>query len=459
MILSESFCRKYGLKVAIVGRPNVGKSTLFNRLCGKRMALVHDLPGVTRDRKEAFGQLGNIPLRLIDTAGLEDKSADPLMEGMRSQVKEALRETDVILFMIDGREGLVPQDKNLANLLRKAEKPVLVLVNKCEGRVGEQGVAEAWRLGFDEPIPLSAEHGLGLDFLYERLSPLYKGPLEEVEDEALDEELSPLQLALVGRPNVGKSTLLNQFVGHARVLTGPEAGITRDAIAIDWDYKNQPLRLIDTAGMRRRAKVTEKLEWLSTKESLSAIQYAQVVVLVLDATQALEKQDLHIASKVIEEGRCLVLALNKWDLIDAKQELLSHLQARLTAVLPQVRGIPIVPISAISGKNKEKLLDAVLAIYEKWNRRIPTAKLNRWLEELVAHHPPPLVAGRRIKVKYMTQIKNRPPSFVLFSSKSEQLPDSYGRYLVNGLREAFDLEGVPMRLSVRSSKNPYVEEK
>lgn len=456
MSLSESFCRKYGLKVAIVGRPNVGKSTLFNRLCGKRMAIVHDLPGVTRDRKEAFGQLGDIPLKLIDTAGLDENKDDPLMEGMKTQVEEALQMADVILFMIDGREGVTPLDTSFASLLRRAEKPILLLANKCEGKGGIQGVAEAWAFGFGEPIPTSAEHGLGLESLYEGLLPFYKGPLTEQEEE--EEETAPLQLAIVGRPNVGKSTLLNQLVGHERVLTGPEAGVTRDAIAIEWMYKGQALRLIDTAGLRRRAKVTEKLERMAVGESLSAVQYAQVVILVIDATQPLEKQDLHIASQVIEEGRCLVLALNKWDLISNKQELLNHLIARLTTALPQVRGIPLVPLSALTGKNKEKLLDAVLSIYAIWNQRVSTSKLNRWLEGLVAHHPPPLVSGRRIKIKYLTQIKTRPPTFVLFSSKSTELPDSYARYVVNGLREAFGFEGVPIRLSVRSGNNPYVKD-
>ncbi|MBS0271557.1 MAG: ribosome biogenesis GTPase Der [Proteobacteria bacterium] len=454
MTLSEAFCRKYGLKVAIVGRPNVGKSTLFNRLCGKRMAIVHDLPGVTRDRKEAFGQLGDIPLKLIDTAGIEDKSEDPLMEGMKVQVLMALHEADVILFMIDGREGITPLDESFATLLRKSQKPILLLANKCEGKAGEIGIAEAWGFGFGEPFATSAEHGQGLDSLYEALLPYYKGPFLDEEEEV---ETAPLQLAIVGRPNVGKSTLLNQLIGHQRVLTGPEAGVTRDSIGIEWEYKGQPLRLIDTAGLRKRAKVTEKLEWLATSESMTAVQYAQVVILVIDATQPLEKQDLHIASQVIEEGRCLVLALNKWDLIPRKQELLTHLKDRLTTALPQVRGIPLVSLSALTGKNKEKLLDAVLAIYELWNQRVSTARLNRWLEGVVAHHPPPLVAGRRIKIKYLTQIKTRPPTFVLFSSKATELPDFYVRYLINGLREAFELEGVPIRFSVKSSKNPYAE--
>ncbi|MBX9620989.1 MAG: ribosome biogenesis GTPase Der [Alphaproteobacteria bacterium] len=456
MNLTEAFCRKHGLKLAIVGRPNVGKSTLFNRLCGKRMAIVHDKPGVTRDLKEAFGQLGDIPLKLMDTAGLEDKSDDPLMGGMKTQVLRALDEADVILFMIDARQGMTPLDQAFADFLRKAKKPILLVANKCEGKGTEEGFAEAWGIGFGEPFPLSAEHGQGMDSLYEALLPYYKGPLGE-EEEVEGDKAAPLQLAIVGRPNVGKSTLVNQLIGHERVLTGPEAGVTRDAIAIDWEYKGQSLRLIDTAGMRRRANVTEKLEWLSVSESLTAIQYAQVVVLVIDATQPLEKQDLHIASQVIHEGRCLVLALNKWDLISNKLELLGDLKARLSTVLPQVRGIPMIPISALKGKNKEKLLEAVLDIYSLWNLRIPTSKLNRWLAEIVSHHPPPLIAGRRLKIKYLTQIKTRPPTFVLFCSKSEELPDFYVRYILNGLRDAFGLEGVLLRLFVRSGKNPYAD--
>ena len=456
MTLSEAFCRKYGLKVAIVGRPNVGKSTLFNRLCGKRLAIVHDEPGITRDRKEAFGQLGDIPLKLIDTAGLEDKSEDPLMEEMQKQVLAALQDADVALFIIDGREGVTPLDEAFAKLLRKSNKPVLLLANKCEGKAGASGIAEAWGIGFGEPHALSAEHGLGLESLYEHLLPFYKGPLEDeglnLEDE---EENLPLQLAIVGRPNVGKSTLLNQLLGKKRVLTGEEAGVTRDAISIDWSYKNQDIRLIDTAGLRKRAKVTHKVEWLTNTESFTAIQYAQVVVLVIDAMQPLEKQDLYIASKVIDEGRCLILALNKWDLVSDKQELLLDLKERLEMALPQVKGVPLVPLSALTGKNKEKLMDEVFSIYHLWNKRISTSKLNRWLEGIVAHHPPPLVAGRRIKIKYLTQIKTRPPTFVLFSSKSSELPASYIRYISNEMRNAFDLWGVPLRLFVRSGKNPY----
>lgn len=391
MILPEAFCRKYGLKIVIVGRPNVGKSTLFNRLCGRRLAIVHDMPGVTRDSKEAFGQLGDIPLRIVDTAGLEEKSDDPLMSGMRTQVHEALNRADVVLFVIDGRAGIMPADTFFASLLRKVKIPVFLLANKCEGRGGDQGIAEAWGIGFGEPIAISAEHGLGLETLYEALVGLYTGPLNGKEEEM--DEAAPLHLAIVGRPNVGKSTLFNQLVGHERVLTGPIAGVTRDAIGVEWVYEGHPIRLIDTAGMRRRANVSEKLEKLAVNESLSAIQYAQVVVLIVDVTQPLEKQDLHIASQIIEEGRCLVLGLNKWDLITNRDELLTHLKALLTTVLPQVRGIPLVPLSALTGRNKDKLMGAVLEMYGLWNQRIPTAKLNQWLERLVSHHPPPLFQG------------------------------------------------------------------
>lgn len=458
MVLSEAFCRKYGLKVALVGRPNVGKSTLFNRLCGKRLAIVHDFPGVTRDRKDAFGQLGDIPLKLMDTAGLDDKPSTFLEAGMKDQVEEALRLSDVALFMIDGRGGVTPMDRAFADLLRKAKVPVILVVNKCEGKQGAETVAEAWGLGFGDPISLSAEHGLGLESLYERLLPLYKGPVPEEEGEEQSAEEGPLQLAILGRPNVGKSTLVNQLLEHERVLTGPEAGVTRDAVAIDWTYKNQPLRLIDTAGIRKRARVTEALEKMAVGESLSALQYAHVVILLLDATQPLEKQDLLLASRVVDEGRCLVLGLNKWDLIPNKEELLSHLKARLTTALPQARGIPLVPLSALTGKNKEKLLDEALALYEVWNKRISTAKLNQWLGDLVDRHPPPLRGGRRIKVKYMTQVGTRPPTFVLFTSQSTELPRAYQQYVVNGLRDHFGLKGVPIRLLVRSSENPYVKD-
>lgn len=454
MKLSEDFCRKHGLKVAIVGRPNVGKSTLFNRLCGKRLAIVHDLPGVTRDRKEAFGQLGDIPLKLIDTAGLEDRTDDPLMDEMKQQVLLALSDAEVVLFMVDARAGLTPLDEAFATLLRRADKAVILLANKCEGKEGETGLAEAWSLGFGEPYPISAEHGQGLDLLYEAIEGFYKGP-HEFEDDDIEEQ--PIQIAIVGRPNVGKSTLLNQLLENERVLTGPEAGVTRDSVSIDWTYEGHKFRLIDTAGLRKRSKVTEKLEWLATSESLTALQYAQIAILIIDATQPLEKQDLHIASKVIEEGRCLVLALNKWDLIKDKQNLLNHLRERLTTALPQVLGIPLVPLSALTGKNKDKLLDAVLDIFTLWNKRISTAKLNRWLEESVARHPPPLVSGRRIRIKYLTQIKVRPPTFVMFSSKSSELPNSYVRYILNGIRETFKMEGVPIRLFVRSGKNPYAD--
>lgn len=458
MALSEAFCRKYGLKVALVGRPNVGKSTLFNRLCGKRLAIVHDFPGVTRDRKDAFGQLGDIPLKLMDTAGLDEKPTTSLESGMKDQVEEALRLTDVALFMIDGREGLTPMDRAFADLLRKAKVPVILVVNKCEGKQGAETVAEAWGLGFGDPISLSAEHGLGIESLYERLLPLYKGPLPDEEGEEEESEEGPLQLAILGRPNVGKSTLVNQLVEHERVLTGPEAGVTRDAVAIDWTYKDQPLRLIDTAGIRKRARVTEVLEKMAVGESLSALQYAHVVILLLDATQPLEKQDLLLGSRVVEEGRCLILGLNKWDLIPNKEELLAHLKARLTTALPQVRGIPLVPLSALTGKNKEKLLDEALSMYKLWNKRISTGKLNQWLGNLVERHPPPLHGGRRIKVKYMTQVGVRPPTFVLFTSQSAELPRAYQQYVINGLRETFGLQGVPIRLLVRSSENPYVKE-
>lgn len=454
---SESFIKKNGLKLGIVGRPNVGKSTLFNRLCGKKLAIVHDTPGVTRDRREAFGQLGDLPLTLIDTAGLVAQDEDILMESMRNQAEEALDQSDVILFMLDARTGVTPQDETLAQWIRSLGKTVVLAANKCEGTQGEDGLYEAYALGLGEPIPLSSEHGLGLEDLYQALVQYYSGPLEEEDDEDEEDEAGALQLAIVGRPNVGKSTLINKLLGHERLLTGPQAGVTRDSIAVDWEYDGHPIRFHDTAGMRKRTKVTEKIERMAVSDSLRTIQYAQVAILVIDATLPFEKQDQQIGAQVVQEGRCLIVALNKWDLVENKEEYLDELRYMLEKTLPQVKGVPCIPISAKSGKNLDKLMATVFQIHEVWNQRISTAKLNAWLEHLVAHHPPPLISGRRLRIKYITQIKTRPPTFVLFCSKALQLPDSYVRYLVNGLREDFKLEGVPIRMMVKSGKNPYAK--
>jgi GTP-binding protein len=446
------------LTVAIVGRPNVGKSTLFNRLVGKRLALVDDTPGVTRDRREGRGRLGDLEFTLYDTAGLEEAKAGSLSARMTEQTRRAVAEADIVLFLIDAREGVTPQDEHFARMLRRGPAQVLLVANKSEGKAGATGAAEAFRLGLGEPIAISAEHGEGLSDLYDRIAALTPAPEEpDAEGGEAEEEAprGPLQLAIVGRPNVGKSTLVNRLIGEERLLTGPEAGITRDAIAVDWEWQGRALRLVDTAGLRRRSKVEAKLEKLSAADTLRAIRFAEVVVLVLDAEQPLEKQDLTIARLVEEEGRALVIAANKWDAVADKNAARRQLRDRIETSLPQVKGLPVVTLSALTGRNLDELMKAVFQVYEAWNRRVPTAQLNRWLEEATAAHPPPAVSGRRIRLRYMTQVKARPPSFALFSSRAEALPESYLRYLVNGIRETFDIQGVPVRLNLRKPKNPY----
>ena len=453
--------------VAIVGRPNVGKSTLFNRLVGKRLAIVDDQPGVTRDRRFGEGHLADLDFAVIDTAGLEDTFDDSLESRMREQTEEAVGEADLALLVIDGREGVTPLDEHFARRLRKKRTPVLLVANKCETRAAEANLADGYRLGLGDPIPISAEHGQGLSHLYDAMRPFAEkaGAAPPQEDE-LDAELEPLpeddveepkhlQMAIVGRPNVGKSTLINSLLGRERLLTGPEAGITRDAIAIDWDWKGKPVRLIDTAGLRRRSKVVDKVERLSSADTQRALNYAHVAVLVLDANDMLEKQDLTIARHIVDEGRALVIAANKWDAIEDKAAALKKLRDRIDYSLPQVKGVPVVTISAMTGRNLDKLMATVLKTYELWNKRIPTARLNRWLEGTTQAHPPPLVSGRRIKIRYMTQIKTRPPTFALFAQKGDELPDAYHRYLTNGIRESFGLEGVPLRLYLRKGVNPF----
>ncbi|MDX1575360.1 MAG: ribosome biogenesis GTPase Der [Kiloniellales bacterium] len=454
--------------VAIVGRPNVGKSTLFNRLVGKRLALVHDQPGVTRDRREGQGRLFDLAFRVIDTAGFEDARDDSLPARMRAQTERALDEADVALLLIDARAGITPMDEVFAQLLRERGRPVVLVANKCEGRQGEAGLLEAYSLGLGEPVPLSAEHGLGLAELEEAIRP-YLGerePSEAGEEETDDESEAgvgaerpegPLHLAVVGRPNVGKSTLVNRLIGEERLLTGPEAGITRDAIAVPWRYGDREVRLVDTAGLRRRARITERLEKISTADSLRALQFAQVVVLLVEseAESPLEKQDLTIARQIVDEGRALVIALNKWDVCRDREGALRALRDRLRRSLPQSRGVPVVPISALRGEGLERLMDAVFAAYEVWNRRVPTATLNRWLAEVTAHHPPPAAGGRRIRLKYITQARTRPPTFALSCSRPEALPRSYLRYLENALRADFDLPGTPIRIHLKKTKSPY----
>lgn len=442
--------------IAIAGRPNVGKSTLFNRLIGKSMALVDDTPGVTRDWREGDGELFGSKFHLIDTAGLEDmRPKGSLAARTAERTKTALKKADIILFMVDGRAGILPDDKIISREIRKAGKPVILLVNKCEGNKLPEGFEEATDLGFDEPIAISAAHGEGMNDLYTALRPHL--PEEEPEEDI--EEEKHLILAVVGRPNAGKSTLINRLVGEERMLTGPEPGLTRDAIPIKWKYDGKPVRLVDTAGLRRRSRIDERLEKMSAKESLRAIRLAHVVVLVLDADKPFDKQDYTIAHHVIEEGRALVIAVNKWDTVKEKPTVMRMIRAKIEASLAQVAGVPLITISALKGDGVDLLMKAVTKIYETWNVQIPTSKLNRWLEGMEEDHPPPIVSGIRVKLRYMTQLKSRPPTFAMWVNKPVDLPDSYVRFLTNGLRKVFKLEGVPIRWSLRKSANPYEDKK
>ena len=450
-----------GLTVAIIGRPNVGKSTLFNRLVGHRLALVDDTPGVTRDRREGEAALGDLRFRVVDTAGLDEAASGSLGARMQEQTGRALAGADVALFLIDARTGVTPLDRHFADWLRRGKAPVVLVPNKAEGRAGESGLIDAFELGLGEPVAISAEHGEGMAELFAALSPFAAAqqtavPASEQPGEAAEDR--PLQLAIIGRPNVGKSTLVNRLLGEERVLTGPEAGITRDAIATLWQWRGRKVRLVDTAGLRRRPKVAEKLEKLSVAETLRAIRFAEVVVLVLDATQGLEKQDLTIAEMVEEEGRALVLAVNKWDLVEDRQAALRRIKDRLQTSLPQLQGVRLVTLSALSGAGLARLMPAVIETHEAWNRRISTPRLNRWLVRVQDRHPPPLVSGRRLKLRYMAQANIRPPTFALFASKPGDLPETYRRYLVNLLREDFDLPGVPIRMMLRKGRNPFAEE-
>jgi len=447
--------------IAIVGRPNVGKSTLFNRLVGKKLALVDDRPGVTRDRREGDGNLLGLEFRIIDTAGFETDDPQTLPGRMRAQTQAAVRDADVALFMIDARAGVTPLDEEVALWLRGEDTPIILVANKAEGRAGEPGVFESFGLGFGDPVPLSAEHGEGIVDLFDAIRPFVEREGDdEQEDGEGEDEAGPLKLAIVGRPNAGKSTLINKILGEQRMITGPEAGITRDSIAIDWEWKApdgtvRPVRLIDTAGMRKRAKVQDKLEKLSVADGLRAVDFAEVVVLLLDATQGLEAQDLRIADKVLQEGRALIIALSKWDVAGDPPALFQGVRAALDEGLAQVKGLPLLTVSGVSGRGIDQLLQAAHETREAWSLRVSTAKLNRWFERAIEANPPPAPGGRRIKLRYLTQARTRPPSFVLFGTRVDQLPESYRRYLVNGIRRDLGFGSVPVRLTVRAPKNPF----
>ena len=444
--------------IAIVGRPNVGKSTLFNRLVGRKLALVDDRPGVTRDRREGEAHLLGLDFRVIDTAGYEDEDPQTLPGRMRAQTSAAVRDADAALFLIDARAGVTPLDEEIGRWLRAEKTPVILAANKAEGRAGEAGIIEAWALGLGEPIPMSAEHGEGVVDLFEHLRPHVER--EEAEAEA-DEEGDPtLKLAIVGRPNAGKSTLINRIIEQERLITGPEAGITRDSIAIDWiwrapDGEMRPVRLIDTAGMRKKAKVEDKLEKLSVADARRAVDFAEVVVLLLDGTRGLEVQDLKIADHVLQEGRALIIAINKWDVAENASSLFNGIKAALEEGLAQARGVALLTVSGKTGKGIDQLLAAAFEVREIWSKRVTTGQLNRWFEEAVERNPPPAPSGKRIKLRYITQVNTRPPSFVLFGTRVDQLPESYLRYLVNGIRKELGFGAVPVRLQARASKNPF----
>ncbi len=458
--------------LAIVGRPNVGKSTLFNRLVGKKLALVDDRPGVTRDRREGEGRLGDLTFRIVDTAGLEEATPSSLEGRMRAQTEAAIGDCDAILFMIDARIGLTPTDRAFADLVRKSGKPVILLANKSEGRGGEAGALESFGLGLGDPVPLSAEHGEGLSDLYDAICDALPEQTrleeEDEEDEDAEEEAPveceappekprrPIKVAVLGRPNAGKSTLINKLLGEDRLLTGPEAGITRDSISVNVTYAGIPLEVFDTAGLRKRSRIDDKLEKLSAADALRAMKFAEVVVILIDATRPFEEQDLRIADLVAREGRALVIGYNKADLV-ARGGLATRLREEIDHLLPQVKGVPIVPVSGLMGHGLDKLVAAIAAAHKVWNKRVATNPLNRFLQQVTENHPPPAVSGRRIKLRYMTQPKARPPSFVLFCSRTDAVPESYIRYLVNGIRETFDLPGVPIRLTLREKDNPYAE--
>ena len=448
-------------RLAILGRPNVGKSTLFNRFCGGREAIVDSAPGVTRDRRFGNASLGDLRFEVIDTAGFEKTPDGKTESAMQKQTHLAISDADAVLLLVDARAGITPIDQHFADFLHKTSIPVILVANKCEGRIEITGLYEGFELGFGEPIGISAEHGEGLVDLYEVIQPLISLKQEtvaEADDGLSKREKPPLQMAIVGRPNVGKSTLLNNLLQEDRVITGPEPGVTRDSISVDWNWEGEPIKLFDTAGLRRKSRVKEKIEQLSGADTFRAIKFAQVVVLVLDGTVMAERQDLAIAEHIVEEGRAPIIAVNKWDLVNDRVMAVKKLKDRLERSLPQVREVPIVTMSALTGAGIDCLMLAVKNSFGIWGIRLPTGPLNRWLQDIIDQHPPPLSKGRRLRLRYITQVKARPPTFAVFASRPSEFPESYRRYLVNSLRETFGLDGVPIRLNLRGGKNPYVKE-
>jgi GTP-binding protein len=466
--------------LALVGRPNVGKSTLFNRLVGKKLALVDDRPGVTRDRREGDAKLADLNFTVVDTAGLEDAAQGSLTARMREQTEAAIAQADCVLFMIDARAGITPDDGFFAELCRRTQTPVIVAANKAEGKAASPGIIEAYELGFGEPVAISAEHGDGLGELYDVLRPLVDAvdleesaareitareaaearaeagePAFDEDGNEVDDPTKPIRIAIVGRPNAGKSTLINAMLGEERLLVGPEAGITRDSIGLDWEWRGRKIKVFDTAGLRKRARIEDKVEKLAASDAIRAVKFAEIVVILLDATIPFEKQDLTIIDLVEREGRGVVIGINKWDLIEQRGATLSTLKEEATRLLPQIKGCPVVPMSGLSGQGIDRLMEAVMNTHSVWNRHISTSRINRWLEGVKSNHPPPAVSGRRIKLRYMTQAKARPPHFALFGNQLDSLPESYKRYLVNSIRETFDLPGVPIRLTTRTSENPF----